>query len=107
MRSTISRRICKRSKTFRLSSGELRHVIPGWSEGPDPESRDSGFASSMRPGMTTSWSARRRCRNVALALQCDFIDRAEMGFGRAHKGIRIGGLGGHRPALMGEPYRDF
>src|ERR1700731_1930983 len=27
-------------------------VIPGWSEGPDPESRDSGFASSMRPGMT-------------------------------------------------------
>src|ERR1700722_19642935 len=29
-------------------------VIPGWSEGPDPESRDSGFASSMRPGMTAS-----------------------------------------------------
>ncbi len=27
-------------------------VIPGWSEGPDPESRDSGFASSMRPGTT-------------------------------------------------------
>ena len=27
-------------------------VIPGWSEGPDPESRDSGFASSTRPGMT-------------------------------------------------------
>ena len=33
-------------------------VIPGWSEGPDPESfsvslRDSGFAVSRRPGMTT------------------------------------------------------
>ena len=27
-------------------------VIPGWSEGPDPESRDSGFAS--RPGMTAN-----------------------------------------------------
>jgi hypothetical protein len=27
-------------------------VIPGWSEGPDPESRDSGFAT--RPGMTAS-----------------------------------------------------
>src|SRR3984893_6333871 len=39
-------------------------VIPGWSQrvgalrrpmtgsGPDPESRDSGFASSTRPGMT-------------------------------------------------------
>src|SRR6185436_5640508 len=27
-------------------------VIPGWSEGPDPESRDSGFASSTRPGMS-------------------------------------------------------
>src|SRR5438874_8185687 len=26
-------------------------VIPGWSEGPDPESRDSGFDAS-RPGMT-------------------------------------------------------
>jgi tRNA dimethylallyltransferase len=32
--------------------GWLEAVIPGWSEGPDPESRDSGFASSTRPGMT-------------------------------------------------------
>src|SRR5260221_2712532 len=31
-------------------------VIPGWSEGPDPESRDSGFASSTRPGMTNKIS---------------------------------------------------
>src|SRR6201982_915328 len=28
-------------------------VIPGWSEGPDPESRDSGFGAAHRPGMTT------------------------------------------------------
>src|ERR1700687_369794 len=27
-------------------------VIPGWCEGPDPESRDSGFDASHRPGMT-------------------------------------------------------
>src|SRR5579883_2509422 len=27
-------------------------VIPGRSAGPSPESRDSGFASSRRPGMT-------------------------------------------------------
>src|ERR1700722_1880783 len=27
-------------------------VIPGWSEGPDPESRDSGLDASHRPGMT-------------------------------------------------------
>jgi hypothetical protein len=27
-------------------------VIPGWSEGPDPESRDSGFDASHRPEMT-------------------------------------------------------
>src|ERR1700730_6991744 len=27
-------------------------VIPGWSEGLDPESRDSGFDASHRPGMT-------------------------------------------------------
>jgi hypothetical protein len=24
-------------------------VIPGWSEGPDPESRDSGFALTRAP----------------------------------------------------------
>jgi hypothetical protein len=24
-------------------------VIPGWSEGPDPESRDSGFALTCAP----------------------------------------------------------
>jgi tRNA dimethylallyltransferase len=29
--------------------GWLKIVIPGWSEGPDPESRDSGLASSTRP----------------------------------------------------------
>src|SRR6202035_5371184 len=29
-------------------------VIPGWSEGPDPESRDSGFDAPHRPGMTVS-----------------------------------------------------
>src|SRR5882672_10458234 len=29
-------------------------VIPGWSAGPDPESRDSGFDASHRPGMTES-----------------------------------------------------
>jgi hypothetical protein len=34
-------------------------VIPGWSEGPDPESRDSGFDASHRPGMTISTSARQ------------------------------------------------
>src|SRR6187399_2192550 len=31
-------------------------VIPGWSEGPDPESRDSGFDAAHRPGMTTQLS---------------------------------------------------
>src|SRR6202035_5118148 len=28
--------------------------MPGWSEGPDPESRDSGFIAARWPGMTTS-----------------------------------------------------
>ncbi len=36
----------------KLSAAYAAFVIPGWSEGPDPESRDSGFASSTRPGMT-------------------------------------------------------
>jgi len=30
----------------------LNVVIPGWSEGPDPESRDSGFDAPHRPEMT-------------------------------------------------------
>src|ERR1700709_1935950 len=34
-----------------ISAGNWR-VIPGWSEGPDPESRDSGFDASHRSGMT-------------------------------------------------------
>src|ERR1700761_5815010 len=29
-------------------------VIPGWSEGPDLESRDSGFASARRAGTTSN-----------------------------------------------------
>src|SRR5450631_1753862 len=33
-------------------------VIPGWSAGPGPESRDSGFDASHRPGMTESGSLR-------------------------------------------------
>ncbi len=32
--------------------GVALSVIPGWSEGPDPESRDSGLDASHRPGMT-------------------------------------------------------
>jgi hypothetical protein len=32
-------------------------VIPGWSEGPDPESRESGFDAAHRPGMTNEKSA--------------------------------------------------
>jgi len=31
---------------------EVTFVIPGLSEGPDPESRDSGFDAAHRPGMT-------------------------------------------------------
>src|SRR5262245_12133666 len=31
-------------------------VIPGWSKGPDPESRGSGFDASHRPGMTAQSS---------------------------------------------------
>src|SRR5712664_810649 len=34
-----------------VSTNPIR-VIPGWSEGPDPESRDSGFIAARCPGMT-------------------------------------------------------
>src|SRR5258708_25642843 len=46
-----------RRLNWRRRAGSLttNPVIPGWSEGPDPESRDSGFAS--RPGMTANKNA--------------------------------------------------
>src|SRR5215218_10465683 len=34
------------------STAKENAVIPGWSEGPDPESRGSGFDASHRPGTT-------------------------------------------------------
>src|SRR5579862_9140875 len=34
------------------SACHSRAVIPGWSEGPDPESRGSGFDATHRPGTT-------------------------------------------------------
>src|SRR5260370_1343441 len=51
-------------------------VIPGWSEGPDPESqpyeksqqlRDSGFAPSARPGMTLRVSSLPPAATIAAA----------------------------------------
>jgi len=42
-------RMCARWQAPRTSNPDT--VIPGWSAGPDPESRDSGFDASHRPGM--------------------------------------------------------
>jgi hypothetical protein len=47
----LERRHCERS--------DPDAVIPGWSAGPDPESRDSGFDVPHRPGMTESGFASR------------------------------------------------
>src|SRR6267142_5037145 len=67
-------RLVRRSSTSEGGSDEAMHafsiqcsnshdsldaVIPGWSAGPDPESRDSGFDASHRPGMTNSGLLRR------------------------------------------------
>src|SRR5450759_4078484 len=41
-------------------------VIPGWSEGPDPESRDSGFDASHRPGMTVVGLLRGACHRARI-----------------------------------------
>ena len=41
-------------------------VIPGWSAGPDPESRDSGFDASHRPGMTESGLVRGACHRARI-----------------------------------------
>src|ERR1700722_5638122 len=44
------------SRGANLRFNHANHVIPGWSKGPDPESRDSGFDASHRPGMTNKES---------------------------------------------------
>src|SRR3981189_3155039 len=43
-----------------MQNDGLSAVIPGWSEGPDPESRDSGFDAAHRPGMTESMTPSKR-----------------------------------------------
>src|SRR6185295_1900571 len=54
---------CHGSRSVRITTAILvsncmmsPDVIPGWSEGPDPESRDSGFDAPHRPGMTIAKS---------------------------------------------------
>src|SRR5260221_5206994 len=46
---------CKTPGALRRENANsyLSTVIPGWSEGPDPEVRDSGFDAAHRPGMTS------------------------------------------------------
>jgi hypothetical protein len=46
-------------------------VIPGWSEGPDPESRDSGFDASHRPGMTTRLLFEIRIGGIRYVRHCE------------------------------------
>ena len=56
-RSIAATRVSPHGSTASRSGRRRRRrniVIPGWSEGPDPESRDSGFDASHRPGMTKS-----------------------------------------------------
>src|SRR5258708_35026831 len=52
-------------------------VIPGWSEGPDPESRDSGLDASHRPGMTGSGLLRGGCHRARVRMTRWLAMRAE------------------------------
>src|SRR5215469_17859077 len=69
------------------------NVIPGWSEGPDPESRDSGFDASRRPGMTGLNFARQ---NYSLA------HRRCFGY---HRTMKAGPDIAVVASLMGDPAR--
>ena len=60
------------------ADGEHRSpVIPGWSAAPDPESRDSGFDASHRPGMTETHSSSRRIAPEALQVRSAQRGRGE------------------------------
>src|SRR5450631_4916339 len=58
VRLELGQRHCERSNPG--------SVIPGWSAGPDPESRDSGFDASHRPGMTESGLVRGACHRARI-----------------------------------------
>ena len=75
-------------------------VIPGWSGGPDPESRDSGFDASHRPGMTA-----RRPDVVASPTKHSgntIVPRAIERAARSLRQMRQGHNNGHRANLTGE-----
>src|SRR5215813_12116066 len=57
-----------------LALSPLAFVVPGWSERPDPESRDSGFGAAHRPGMTTLSSARLAEQLVDIVPVDEMID---------------------------------
>jgi hypothetical protein len=58
VRLELGQRHCERSNPG--------SVIPGWSAGPDPKSRDSGFDASHRPGMTESGLVRGACHRARI-----------------------------------------
>src|ERR1700722_20602265 len=51
-----------------IARSNLTSVIPGWSEGPDPESRDSGFDALHRPGITAAEPLTRRRFHIPLRI---------------------------------------
>jgi hypothetical protein len=64
------------------AAAPLRSGIPGWSEGPDPESRDSGFDASHRPEMT--WMQLRvLAAHTARGLQLRWRPLVREGAGKA------------------------
>src|SRR5260221_7319516 len=53
--------------------------MPGWSEGPGPESRDSGFDASHRPGMTRLRKCRLHPRRLGLPDRLPDFQRRQRG----------------------------
>jgi len=51
MTEEIKTRYARLFRVWACPAKTIFAVIPGWSEGPDPESRDSGFDAAHRPGM--------------------------------------------------------
>ena len=72
---------------FSNSHDGLDAVIPGWSAGPDPESRDSGFDASHRPGMT---AFHFQIHIYALAARCArVIDKSLALRGRGERRVPV------------------
>src|ERR1700760_1026174 len=95
----------KRGGTKRRSACRYQIVIPGWSEGPDPESRDSGFAlrAPRNDGESSPFHERLLDHKMARLVAAAFEEAA--GFEHLAQFFEHAGAAAHHDAVGGDVER--